>query len=110
MTPVGRSVGDGTRCPRCRTAAALTVRYPHSWRNGTGRRVRGVRESLLCPRCDADDPAATGLLALLDGRSTGTAHGVFADLAGRWLDAARARQPDPAALAAEERRWRAGDL
>ncbi|MFD5554213.1 DUF6300 family protein [Streptomyces sp. NPDC127068] len=117
MTPEGGTAADGTRgpccprCPRCRVAAVLTVRYPHSWHNRAGERVEGVAESLLCSRCDTDDPAAAALLALLgEGGPTGAAPGVFEERAGSWLGAVRARRADPGALAAEEGRWRAGEL
>ncbi|MFE7316942.1 DUF6300 family protein [Streptomyces sp. NPDC057555] len=119
-------------CPRCLTPALLVARYPHSWHNRSGTRVDGLRESVLCRSCDAEDPAADGLLAHLAGVGTeaDTDAGTTADTAAdadadrpappapgaftahleTWLAAVRQRTPDRAGLDAEEARWRAGEL
>ncbi|MFK0295917.1 DUF6300 family protein [Streptomyces sp. NPDC090442] len=112
-------------CPRCRAPVLLVARHPHSWHNRSGARVEGLRESVLCGDCDAGDPAAEGLLAVVsavlaeagDGAdapaavaSEALASGAFAAHLETWLTAVRHRAPDPAALAAEEARWRAGEL
>ncbi|MBR8642411.1 hypothetical protein KEF29_31490 [Streptomyces tuirus] len=95
-------------CARCTAPALLVVRYPHTWRNSSGAPVDGLRESVLCGSCDADDPAAEGLLALLT--EDGAPPARLVDLVGDWLTAVRHRTPDHTDLAAEEARWRAGDL
>ncbi|GAA2613705.1 hypothetical protein GCM10010304_78000 [Streptomyces roseoviolaceus] len=96
-------------CARCATPALLAVRYPHSWRNGSGERVEGLRESVLCGSCDADDPAAAVLLARLTVAPTPPPPGL-ADAVDAWLTTARHRIPDPTALDTEETLWRTGDL
>ncbi|MFE6689385.1 DUF6300 family protein [Streptomyces sp. NPDC057743] len=103
-------------CPRCRAPVLLVARHPHSWHNGSGVRVDGLRESVLCAGCDADDPAAEGLLAVVagigggDGALAVTAAGAFVARLESWLTAMRHRAPDLDALDAEEVRWRAGEL
>ncbi|MEU0190214.1 DUF6300 family protein [Streptomyces afghaniensis] len=96
-------------CARCATSALLAARYPHAWRNSSGERVEGLRESVLCGSCDADDPAAAALLALLaeDGPPLPAD---LADVVDAWLARVRHRVPDPFALDAQEARWRAGEL
>ncbi|WP_328340500.1 DUF6300 family protein [Streptomyces violaceus] len=96
-------------CARCAAPALLAVRYPHSWRNGSGERVEGLRESVLCGSCDTDDPAAAALLALItgDGPPPPTR---LTDAVDDWLATVRHRTPHPAALDTEESRWRSGDL
>lgn len=97
-------------CARCTATALLTACYPHTWRNSAGGRVDGLKEAVLCGTCDTDDPAATGLLALLAAEDGPPPPGRLSDLVEHWLDAVRHRIPDQADLATEEALWRAGDL
>ncbi|MEU6179099.1 DUF6300 family protein [Streptomyces coeruleorubidus] len=96
-------------CARCTAPALLSARYPHTWYNTAGAPVEGIKETVLCGTCDTDDPAAERLLALLaeDGPPQPTR---LAGLVADWLTTVRHRTPDSAALAAEESRWRTGDL
>ncbi|SMQ17314.1 hypothetical protein SAMN06272771_3711 [Streptomyces sp. Ag82_O1-12] len=96
-------------CARCAAPALLAARYPHTWHNGSGERVEGLKESVLCGTCDTDDPAAAALLTLLteDGPQPPTR---LTDAVDDWLATVSHRTPDPAALDAEESRWRSGDL
>ncbi|MFF4097742.1 DUF6300 family protein [Streptomyces sp. NPDC001834] len=99
-------------CRRCGSPALLTARYPHSWLNRAGDQVVGIKETILCPGCDANDPAATELLALLGRMShDDVEHLATLDtLAHAWLETIRHRTPDPADLDDEASRWRTGDL
>ncbi|MEV7776969.1 DUF6300 family protein [Kitasatospora sp. NPDC088351] len=99
-------------CPRCAAPVLLTARYPHAWRNRSGKRVAGFKETVLCRSCDVSDPAAGELLALLsdDGPLTPAAFEAFSGLVRDWLDAVRDRAPNRAELDAQEARWRAGEL
>ncbi|MFI7705311.1 DUF6300 family protein [Nonomuraea sp. NPDC049480] len=94
-------------CPRCGGEEVLAVaRVPHGWTTASGNRVRGSAEVVLCGRCDAADPAVA---CLRDGVTTETADRA-ARLLRRWMDRARPPRPDPAALEAELKAWRRGDL
>ncbi|GGX27233.1 DUF6300 family protein [Streptomyces noursei] len=99
-------------CQRCGAAVLLSARYRHSWENRAGAAVTGFKETALCPTCDADDPAAAGLLALLGQvRHLDAAHlTALGELVLAWLEVIRHRTPDPTELAAEEALWRAGEL
>ncbi|WDV52751.1 DUF6300 family protein [Streptomyces coeruleorubidus] len=96
-------------CARCAAPALLSARYPHTWHNTAGAPVEGLKETVLCGTCDADDPAAGRLPALLaeDGPPQPAR---LAGLITDWLTAVRHRTPDPTALAEEEARWRTGHL
>ncbi|WP_328413091.1 DUF6300 family protein [Streptomyces violaceus] len=96
-------------CARCAAPALLAVRYPHAWRNSSGERVEGLRESVLCGSCDTDDPAAAALLAHLAEDGPPPPPGLV-DAVDAWLTTARHRIPDPATLDTEETLWRTGDL
>lgn len=96
-------------CARCTAPALLAARYPHTWHNAAGVPVEGLKETVLCGTCDTDDPTAGRLLALF--AEGGPPQPVrLAQLITDWLTAVRHRTPDPTALAAEESRWRTGDL
>ncbi|MFG2141021.1 DUF6300 family protein [Streptomyces sp. NPDC048650] len=99
-------------CPRCETPVLLVARHPHAWRNRTGERVDGLRETVLCRSCDTTDPAAGGLLALFagDGPLDAAHLEAFGGLLHDWLNAVRDRAPNLADLDAEEARWRTGEL
>ncbi|MFI9627357.1 DUF6300 family protein [Streptomyces sp. NPDC052042] len=99
-------------CRNCGSPALLTARYRHSWRNRAGDQVIGFKENILCPTCDANDPAAAGLLALL-GRMSGhdAVHlATLGPLAHEWIKTIRHRTPDLTDLDRELARWKAGEL
>ncbi|MEO3795504.1 DUF6300 family protein [Nonomuraea sp. B10E15] len=100
-------------CPRCRTGEVLAVlRVPHGWTNASGRPVRGVREVVLCARCDAGHPVAGPLVAYLivhEEVEPAQLAGL-APLLRRWMDGARPSALDEHALRAEIEAWRRGDL
>lgn len=103
---------DLPACGRCGCETLLLARFPHSWKNNAGEDVEGLREAALCPSCDRGEPTVDQLLALfavdeqLDQANVET----FSRLAVRWVDVARTRAVDQAALAEEEERWDRGDL
>ncbi|MFJ6660411.1 DUF6300 family protein [Streptomyces sp. NPDC091377] len=80
-------------CPRCTAPAVLLARHPHTWHNRSGTPVEGLRETLLCGTCDADDPAAKPLLALVTGDPARLRPERLAALVPRWLEALRHRAP-----------------
>ncbi|GHD12790.1 hypothetical protein GCM10010313_36880 [Streptomyces violarus] len=96
-------------CARCAAPALLAARYPHTWHNGSGERVEGLRESVLCASCDTDDPAAAPLLALL-AVTPPPPSPCLANAVEVWLTTIRHRVPDPTTLDTEETLWRTGDL
>ncbi|MFD4656935.1 DUF6300 family protein [Kitasatospora sp. NPDC058444] len=96
-------------CRRCGNQALLTARYPHSWPNQAGKQVTGFKETALCPACDEDDPAATGLLALL-GTPVPSRLAELGALVRQWVSTVRHRTPDLAALEDEAARFRTGEL
>jgi ribosomal protein S27AE len=112
MTAIELLMSKTPLCPRCTAPVLLAARYPHVWCNQAGEHVDGLKESVLCRSCDAGDPAAAGLLALLthDGQLNAASLTAFGRLVQHWLDAVRHRAPDRAALDSEEARWRAGEL
>ena len=94
-------------CPRCGAPVALVVRHPYAWRNASGVRLTGHRESVLCRHCDAPDPAAHTLLALLTDTPDLPHRETLTTLAHHW---ATTRTLDAGALATEEALWRSGKL
>lgn len=96
-------------CRRCGNQALLTARYPHSWPNQSGKQVTGFKETALCPACDGDDPAATGLLAHLRA-PVPSRLAELAALVRQWVSTVRHRTPDLAELEDEAARFRCGEL
>ncbi|MDO0934238.1 DUF6300 family protein [Streptomyces sp. DG2A-72] len=107
-----RTSGTAPPCPRCDTPVVLVARYPHAWRNRAGQRIDGLKESVLCRSCDANDPAAGELLALFaaDGQLSAVRREAFDKLVHEWLNVIRDRTPNRTDLSSEEARWRAGEL
>jgi hypothetical protein len=87
-------------CFSCEGPGILEARVPHVWDNGFGEPLVCMRVLVLCPACDAADPAAADLLALfaVDDLLDGDNAGAFAELARDWVDALAARPADPATL------------
>lgn len=105
-------VSRDQHCKRCSGVALLGARVPHGWINRSGVEVDGWRDLVLCPVCDAEDPAAADLLALfaVDGTVTDGNLETFTELASAWAETVAARTVDPEALAEEEAAWRQGEL
>jgi Family of unknown function (DUF6300) len=108
---LGRT-GDPPSCPRCGREGLLSAQVPHEWRNNRGTIVRGTRAVVLCPRCDAGDPAAYPLILFfaVHGQVTGETAEEFASLLRGWASQARAPDVDQDALEAELQAWRRGEL
>jgi hypothetical protein len=104
--PQWRSMPE-TPCHRCGADLYGVATMPHPT-------MPGHRTLPLCPRCDAADPAAHGLLAFfaVHGEVTADTAGEFNRLAAGWLEAVLAR---PTGISGEqvEREagaWRRGDF
>lgn len=104
--------GDQPPCPRCGRDGLLSAQVPHGWRNTRGTMVRGTRVVVLCPRCDAGDPAAGPLVLFfaVHGHVTGETTEEFASLLRNWASQAKAPEVDQDALEAELQAWRCGEL
>lgn len=94
-------------CHRCGGELYLTATVAHP--SLPGRRVLP-----LCPRCDANDPAAQGILAFFAVHSVVDSD-MFAqmrELVAGWVAARRARPSgvDTTVLDADVGAWRAGEL
>jgi hypothetical protein len=74
--------------------------------------VRGTRVVVLCPRCDAGDPAACPLILFfaVHEQVTGETAEEFASLLRCWASQAQAPDVDQGALEAELQAWRRGEL
>ncbi|WP_329453526.1 DUF6300 family protein (plasmid) [Streptomyces sp. NBC_01724] len=105
-------LADPPNCPRCGEPGPVSAQFPHSWTNASGKEVPGIREAMLCPVCDRDEPAADRLLAFFAVHKTlGLSElETFHDLTAAWVAVARARQVDQQQLADEYERSRNGEL
>lgn len=74
--------------------------------------ARGTRVVVLCPRCDAGDPAACPLILFfaVHGQVTGETAEEFAALLRGWASQAQAPDVDLDVLEAELQAWRRGEL
>ncbi|MGW0885412.1 DUF6300 family protein [Streptomyces sp. NPDC002671] len=99
-------------CPRCAESTLLLARYRHSWTNGRGEDVAGLKEAVLCPSCDHKEPAAAELQALfaVDGQVLPENLATFGGLLAAWIESVRHRAVDEVLLADEYERWQRGDL
>lgn len=103
---------DPPPCPRCGGEGLLSAHVPQ-WRNARGADARGSREVVLCPYCDADDPAAGPLILFfaVHGRVTAGTTEELAYLLCSWADHAQLPAMDKdAALEAELAAWQRGEL
>jgi hypothetical protein len=103
---------DPPPCPRCGGEGLLSAQVPQ-WRNGQGADVRGAREVVLCPHCDAHDPAAGPLIRFfaVHGQVTAGTTEELASLLRSWADHAQlAAMNNDAALEAELAAWQRGEL
>lgn len=105
-------VEDTPPCPQCDGSTLLLARFPHAWKNGLGRDVSGLRETVLCPSCHHSDPAAAELLALyaVDDHVSPENLDVFGGLVAAWVESVRQRTVDEEALTAEFELWKRGEL
>ncbi|MFD6563062.1 DUF6300 family protein [Micromonospora profundi] len=97
----------GHCCPTCSSETILAADRPHPRFPAT------MYRSYLCPICDRDDPAASGLLAFFAVHPVidSTTFDTFRVLAQEWLD----RLPDPPLVSeqdfdADVEAWRRGDF
>ncbi len=104
--------GEPPSCPRCGGEGLLSALVPHGWLNNRGVAVRGTRAVVLCPRCDADDPAAAPLVLFfaVHGQVASETAEEFASLLRNWASQAQAPSVDQAALDAEVQAWHRGEL
>lgn len=82
-------------CGRCGGPTLLTVRVPHSLRRPDGVVVRGHRTAALCSRCDAEDPATSGVVAFFlvhESITAGTLTNA-APVIRQWIDHVVAHPP-----------------
>src|ERR1700726_3888336 len=88
---LARTADPPPPCPRCGQEGLLSARLPHGWRNNLGATVRGTRVVVLCPRCDADDPAAGPLILFFAvyGQITEETTEEFASLLRAWASRAQ---------------------
>ncbi|MFE7790393.1 DUF6300 family protein [Streptomyces sp. NPDC057460] len=105
-------LADPPHCARCGEPGPVSARFSHSWKNASGEEVPGIREAILCPVCDRDEPAADGLLAFFTVHETLEASQLetFHSLAAAWVAVARARHVNQQQLADEYERSRNGEL
>ncbi|MFH8772036.1 DUF6300 family protein [Streptomyces sp. NPDC017958] len=99
-------------CARCGEGTLVLAQYRHSWMNGRGEDVAGLKEAVLCPSCDHKEPAAAELLALFvaDGQVMPENVATFGGLLAAWVESVRHRTVDEALLANEYEQWQRGDL
>lgn len=103
----GVGVDASQACPRCDAELYLVATVPHAgWEHLGGR-----RPVALCPRCDADNPAAHGLLAFFAMYSTLGEDNLaeFNALCADWVAAETNRRTEvaPHALEADIAEWEA---
>lgn len=99
-------------CSRCGGEGLLSARIPSRWPDAQDAVTGGFRVIVLCPRCDAKDPAGGALIlffAVHEQVSEETT-GEFASLLRSWVSQAQPPDVDRDALEAELRAWRRGEL
>lgn len=103
--------GPPEPCRRCDGPSLLSVRYPHSWENGRGDDVTGIRENVLCADCDRGAPPADELIALLAVDQNLDIDNIetFGGMVAAWVEHLR-QQNVEAQLQAEYELWQQGAL
>ncbi|MGW2541294.1 DUF6300 family protein [Kitasatospora sp. NPDC001574] len=98
------------QCRRCDGEGILTVEFPHRWANGD--ESTGIRRWVLCQRCDAKDPDATGLLAMFTVYEQVTEENVAecGAMLQRFVDSVTNRRVPPEVQAEEEAQFLRGEL
>jgi hypothetical protein len=103
---------EPTSCSRCGGEGLLSAQIPSRWPEARGAVMGGFRVIVLCPHCDANDPAGGALIlffAVHEQVSEETAR-EFASLLRSWVSQAQAPDVDRDALESELRAWRRGEL
>jgi hypothetical protein len=103
--------GEPPSCLRCGGEGLLSATVPPGWPGSTGSAADGTGEVVLCPRCDADDPAAAPLVLFfaVHGQVTAPTTAEFAALLRGW--AGQQRTPvDQVALERDLQAWHRGEL
>jgi hypothetical protein len=103
--------GPPPACPRCGGEGLLSATVPAHWPGGQDAAAGDTREVVLCPRCDADDPAAAPLVLFfaVHGEITAATTEEFAVLLRRWASQQRA-PVDQVAFERELQAWQRGEL
>ena len=99
-------------CRRCAGTALLSVTWPAPWSGPMTEDIDPVRTTVLCPRCDVQDPAALPLLALFAVQDTVTDEHFdeFADEIRAWVTAVTTRRVTAAELDEEIAMWERGEM
>jgi hypothetical protein len=110
--PIDVAAAQVPACPRCGGESLLAARVPHDIRRADGHQVRGTTQVVLCPRCDADDPAAGPLITYFNvhGHVDASTLTQCADLIHAWVDSIRIPPPNPQQIEAEAEAWYRGEL
>jgi hypothetical protein len=108
---VGSTPGDPP-CPRCEQPGILSARVPYGWERADGQRTNGTTIVVLCPTCDANDPAAGALITFfhVHGHVTEETVQQCAELLQAWADSIEMPNLDLDALNSEVDAWRQGEL
>ncbi|MBL7491903.1 hypothetical protein I6A60_20235 [Frankia sp. AgB1.9] len=98
-------------CLRCGGEGLAAARVPHAIQAANGP-VEGFHRFVLCPSCDADDPAAAGLITYfhVHGQVSTETQGQFVDLLSRWASALTVATVNPTAWEDDLQAWLQGDL
>lgn len=99
-------------CPKCSEDGLLSARVPHNIERPDGYIVHGTTQVVLCPRCDADQPAAGALITYfhVHGQVNDDTLTQAADLIAAWATSISIPPPDLDQIDAEAAAWRSGDL
>ncbi|MGW3627007.1 DUF6300 family protein [Streptomyces sp. NPDC000880] len=99
-------------CGPCGGPGLLLANLPHLWKNSRDEDVHGIRAAILCPACDAGEPATNELLTLFAADEQLDLENIeeFGGLVAAWVKSVRQRKLDIELLNEEHERWRQGDL
>ncbi|TCJ36585.1 DUF6300 family protein [Parafrankia sp. BMG5.11] len=105
------STTDPPRCPRCGGEGLAAARVPHILQTARGP-VQGHHQFVLCSGCDADNPAAGGLITFfhVHGQVSQQTENEFTALLTRWTSSLVVPAVDPQAWEAEYQAWLRGEL
>ncbi|WP_433464024.1 DUF6300 family protein [Spirillospora sp. CA-128828] len=106
------SAAHAPACPRCGGDGLLAARVPHNIERPDGHLVRGTTQVVLCPGCDADQPAAGPLITYfhVHGQVNDDTVAQCADLIHTWVASIHIPPADIEQIDAEAEAWRSGDL
>ncbi len=102
---------DPPRCPRCGGDGLAAARVPHSVQTARGP-VLGYHRFVLCSGCDADNPAAGGLITFfhVHDQVSAPTEQEFTALLTRWAASLMVPVVDPQIWEAEYQAWLRGEL